>query len=67
MSTIVCSVCERVFDTTTSTSMPFCSERCKTIDLGRWLGEKYSVPYERTEDDEEEDSPSPRGRENGED
>jgi uncharacterized protein len=24
--------------------LPFCSERCKLIDLGRWLGEKYSVP-----------------------
>ncbi len=24
--------------------MPFCSTRCKTIDLGRWLGENYSVP-----------------------
>jgi endogenous inhibitor of DNA gyrase (YacG/DUF329 family) len=23
---------------------PFCSERCKLIDLGRWLGEKYQVP-----------------------
>ena len=23
---------------------PFCSERCKLIDLGRWLGEKYQIP-----------------------
>jgi endogenous inhibitor of DNA gyrase (YacG/DUF329 family) len=22
---------------------PFCSRRCKTIDLGRWLGEDYKV------------------------
>lgn len=22
---------------------PFCSKRCKTIDLGRWLGERYAV------------------------
>ena len=22
---------------------PFCSKRCKTIDLGRWLGESYSI------------------------
>ena len=27
-----------------STAMPFCSERCRTIDLGRWLGESYSLP-----------------------
>ena len=23
---------------------PFCSERCKTIDLGAWASEKYRVP-----------------------
>jgi endogenous inhibitor of DNA gyrase (YacG/DUF329 family) len=24
--------------------MPFCSERCRLIDLGRWLGEGFSLP-----------------------
>ena len=23
---------------------PFCSDRCRRIDLGRWLGEKYRIP-----------------------
>ena len=23
---------------------PFCSARCRKIDLGRWLGEKYAIP-----------------------
>jgi uncharacterized protein len=23
---------------------PFCSERCKLIDLGRWLDGKYQIP-----------------------
>jgi endogenous inhibitor of DNA gyrase (YacG/DUF329 family) len=23
---------------------PFCSKRCRIIDLGRWLGEEYRVP-----------------------
>jgi|YelNatPaOPRAMG01_1025707.scaffolds.fasta_scaffold36640_4 endogenous inhibitor of DNA gyrase (YacG/DUF329 family) len=23
--------------------MPFCSERCKLIDLGNWLDEKYVI------------------------
>jgi endogenous inhibitor of DNA gyrase (YacG/DUF329 family) len=27
--------------------MPFCSDRCRQIDLGRWLDEGYSVPVER--------------------
>jgi len=26
--------------------MPFCSERCRQIDLGKWLNEEYSVPVE---------------------
>ena len=27
-------------------SFPFCSARCKTIDLGKWLNEEYRVPVE---------------------
>ena len=23
---------------------PFCSERCKTVDLGNWGNERYRVP-----------------------
>jgi endogenous inhibitor of DNA gyrase (YacG/DUF329 family) len=23
---------------------PFCSERCKLIDLGKWAGEEFRVP-----------------------
>ena len=25
-------------------SFPFCSPRCRQVDLGRWLGEEYRVP-----------------------
>ena len=39
-----CPVCNREFDSTTSPALPFCSERCRTIDLGRWLGEVYTLP-----------------------
>ncbi|MEO7144637.1 MAG: DNA gyrase inhibitor YacG [Bryobacteraceae bacterium] len=24
--------------------MPFCSERCKLMDLGNWASEKYVIP-----------------------
>ena len=27
-----------------STSFPFCSERCKMMDLGAWATEKYKIP-----------------------
>jgi len=23
---------------------PFCSERCRLVDLGKWLGEEYRIP-----------------------
>lgn len=25
---------------------PFCSERCKLLDLGEWFGERFSIPSE---------------------
>jgi endogenous inhibitor of DNA gyrase (YacG/DUF329 family) len=67
MSTLRCFICERQFDPAKSDAMPFCSKRCQTIDLGRWLGERYSMPYERSEDDEDEESPPPKDRTAGED
>ncbi|MCL2076715.1 MAG: DNA gyrase inhibitor YacG [Betaproteobacteria bacterium] len=27
---------------------PFCSERCKLIDLGNWAGERYRLPEENS-------------------
>jgi endogenous inhibitor of DNA gyrase (YacG/DUF329 family) len=32
---------------------PFCSERCKMADLGRWLREDYRAPAEPVTDDSE--------------
>jgi endogenous inhibitor of DNA gyrase (YacG/DUF329 family) len=32
---------------------PFCSARCRQIDLSRWLGEVYRVPAAPTEPDDE--------------
>jgi uncharacterized protein len=31
---------------------PFCSARCKNVDLGRWLTGAYAIPVR---DDEEDD------------
>jgi endogenous inhibitor of DNA gyrase (YacG/DUF329 family) len=33
---------------------PFCSERCKTIDLGKWADEQYRVPADAGPDASEE-------------
>jgi uncharacterized protein len=54
-----CPVCEREFEAGTSPALPFCSERCRTIDLGRWLGESYAIPtIPDPEADEMPDDPS---------
>ena len=30
-------------DRTKNPFLPFCSERCRTIDLGKWLDGKYDI------------------------
>lgn len=30
---------------------PFCSARCRTIDLGRWLKGSYAIPTEEAPED----------------
>lgn len=35
---------------------PFCSERCKKIDLLNWLEEKYKIERELKEEDLKEES-----------
>lgn len=57
MSTIRCPICEKQFDPAASPAMPFCSDRCRQIDLGRWLREVYSVPVVRDPDDIREVEP----------
>ncbi len=39
-----CPTCNLDFETEASPAKPFCSERCKTIDLGRWLDESNRLP-----------------------
>ena len=34
---------------------PFCSERCKLIDLGAWVNEKYQIAGEETSSDSSSD------------
>jgi len=53
MPTFRCPTCETQFDPTTSRALPFCSDRCRQIDLGRWLREKHSIPTLRSEEDED--------------
>ena len=38
-------------------SMPFCSERCRLIDLGNWASEKYVIPGAAVHQEDEETPP----------
>jgi hypothetical protein len=35
---------------------PFCSERCKQIDLGAWAAEKYKIPADTPPPDADPES-----------
>ena len=43
---VKCPTCHREIDWSQSPFRPFCSERCKLIDLGAWLTEKHAIPGE---------------------
>jgi endogenous inhibitor of DNA gyrase (YacG/DUF329 family) len=58
-----CPTCNREFDPPQSNALPFCSERCRTIDLGRWLGEVYHLPV--IPDPADDEPPEETGASNG--
>lgn len=48
-----CPICGKIFAEDESLPLPFCSQRCRQIDLGRWLTETYHVPVEEPPEEEE--------------
>ena len=54
---VACPTCRKPTQWEQNPSRPFCSERCRLIDLGAWVTEEYRVPAEdspSTEESEEE-------------
>ena len=43
MRTLRCPICKKEVPLK-SPEMPFCSERCRLIDLGKWADEEYRIP-----------------------
>lgn len=46
MPTFECPTCRKTFDVTRkedAPNRPFCSHRCKMVDLGRWLDGTYTI------------------------
>ena len=46
ISQLTCPVCKQKVVLEETDAMPFCSMRCRNIDLGRWLDEGIGVPVE---------------------
>ena len=62
-----CPVCRTAVDAAwpQNPNAPFCSKRCKTVDLGRWLDGRYALPVRDEAPDEAtvaELSRNPRGQ-----
>ena len=43
---VQCPTCQRTIEWTQAPYRPFCSERCRLIDLGGWLSERNAIPGE---------------------
>lgn len=54
-----CPICKATTDSAVNAEFPFCSERCRLLDLGNWASEKYVVsePVFGEEDREEPGKP----------
>jgi uncharacterized protein len=44
-TSVRCPTCDRAVEWNESSPWrPFCSERCKLIDLGAWAAEQHAIP-----------------------
>lgn len=55
--TVHCPICRRPVRWEGSPWRPFCSERCRRIDLGNWVSEEYRVPGEELLPDDDGSDP----------
>lgn len=61
MTVVACPACGRSTEySAANPSRPFCSPRCKTLDLGAWASEQYRIEaQDEPLSDEAPDSPRP--------
>ena len=48
---VKCPRCGRKSETASNPFRPFCSERCKLLDLGNWLSGDYRIAAQDTPED----------------
>lgn len=61
-----CPICKKPTDSDIDKDFPFCSERCRLMDLGNWASEKYKVSEPAADEAESETPQSPRRNESDE-
>lgn len=61
----LCPHCKKPSEWENNPFRPFCSERCKMIDLGKWAAEDYRIPGNTA--DEEDMEKGIRDQENNKD
>jgi len=52
-NTVRCPICKKPVSLD-DPNVPFCSDRCRVIDLGNWAMEKYVIPTPVSEAEDEE-------------
>lgn len=52
---IRCPICKKMTTWEENPWRPFCSERCKLIDLGAWASDEYKIPGKKEEEEDEEE------------
>ncbi len=60
-----CPICGTPIDWKTAPSRPFCSERCKLIDLGAWASGRYAIPGKAVEREGGTQEPEPSPEQEG--
>ncbi len=49
---VSCPNCKKKTEYEGNPYRPFCSKRCKMVDLGSWLKEEYRIPVQGNDDSE---------------
>ena len=53
--TVTCPVCKKKTPWKNNSFRPFCSDRCRLIDLGKWASDEYRIPGEKKDTSDEYD------------
>jgi uncharacterized protein len=61
-----CPICKKVVKSGDA-EFPFCSDRCRTIDLGKWASGAYVIPSSVTDADEQIRESTPEDRDEDQD